>query len=183
MQTARVARTSNHIQQRLLSSAEMFESDRNGSSISFPDLSFCPSTGFPPFYFSSSFPLFFPLPPAPSGFPSVSLWSSHSRRRLDQPLTSCLRPAWTSAPPVTQNATRRLLVQATGTCDVFWPMRHSTRMGSLLRQLLRSMATTPTRVRPILLGLLGRPSGHMSGGSDRSLAMMGVLAFLGRTTC
>ncbi|KAE8297471.1 Serine protease 23 [Larimichthys crocea] len=49
------------------------------------------SPGLLPSYSSSSFPRFSPPPHAPSGSYNVSLWSSHSRRRLDQPLISCLQ--------------------------------------------------------------------------------------------
>lgn len=154
-------------------------------SITLHLMSSCPSTGLSPSYFFSSFLLFSPPPPTPSGFSSVSLWSSHSKRRHDQPLTSCLRPAWMSVPPVTQNATRGPLARATGICGIFWPMRHSPLMVNLLRLLLGSMATSRllTPVLPTPHCRLGRLSGHVSGESDRSSVMMGVSASLDRTSC
>lgn len=100
------------------------------------------------FYLFSRFPHHPPPPPLTlSGSSSVSLWSSPSTRRLGRPLIFCLRPAWTSPQPVTPNATRRPLIQATGTCGVSWHMRLSTLMVGSLRLPLGSMATTPTLTR------------------------------------
>lgn len=144
------------------------------------------SAGWPASFFSFSFHLFSPRPPLDlSGFSSASPWSSPSTQRIDRHLISCLQPAWKSPPPVTRNATRQPHVRTTGTCGVSWHMRLYTRVGSSLRLPLASMATTPalTPVQPTPLGLQARPRGHASEESARSLAMMGVLASLGRTSC
>lgn len=84
-----------------------------------PFLTFLPIiTGFLPSYYFSSFPLF-SHSPILGGSSSVSRWFSHSRQRSNQLLTSCLKPAWMSAPPVTPNATRKPPARATRTCGSF----------------------------------------------------------------
>lgn len=125
-------------------------------------LTFVPiNTGLLPSYYFSFFPLF-SLSPIPGGSSSVSLWFSHSRQRSNQLLTSCLKPAWTSAPPATLNATRKPPARATRTCGSFWPTRLSTPMADSLRQLLGSTALSPlqTSVPPSRRGHLGRMRGH-----------------------
>lgn len=118
-------------------------------------------TGFLPSYYFSSFPLF-SHSPILDGSSSVSRWFSHSRQRSNQLLTSCLKPAWMSARPVTPNATRKPPSQATRTCGSFWPTRLSTPMANSLRRLLGSMALSPlhTSVPPTRQGHLGRMHGH-----------------------
>lgn len=141
-------------------------------------------TGFLPSYYFSSFPLF-SHSPILGGFSSVSQWFSHSRQRSNQLLTSCLKPAWMSAPPVTPNATRKPHARATRTCGSFWPTRLSTPMANSQRRLLGSMALSPlhTIVPPTRQGHPGRMHGHMWGESDRSLDTMGDLALQDRTFC